>query len=240
MSTIHPQFRKAAKAAADAAIEEVKLFCKIMCYPENDILLVGEDPHGIVSIGDDFYNMTDIHVVISQYDHWISIYGSDSILRKVIWQWYDWRTEWYNKHPRMEWVNTKCANVLTGEICYNLPPVQKGEVCSMAVAFKTIANGIFEGIYDYAYNEFVSPHFSAGRNRFIKEEVECWLRIREPDNTHDINLKSWLMGCPVEGLREATPEYEKSEGLRRKEASEMLEQVKGNLGKLIDEENGGF
>jgi hypothetical protein len=41
-------------------------------------------------------------------------------------------------------------------------------------------------------------------------------------------------------LREATPEYEKSEGLRRKEASEMLEQVKGNLGKLIDEENGGF
>ena len=81
--------------AVVAAREEIRLFCRILGYPNNDLNhLIGDDPHGIVDMqeGYRYFNMTDIHVLIADYARWLSIYKDNQTLRKVVDEWYYWKT----------------------------------------------------------------------------------------------------------------------------------------------------
>jgi len=73
----------------------VEAFCEIMDYNPRDVDFVGNDPFGIVGIADDFWNMTDIFYVISEYDKWKEKYGDE--LQHVISKWYWWSLEEYEK-----------------------------------------------------------------------------------------------------------------------------------------------
>ena len=81
--------------AVVAAREEIRLFCRILGYPNNDLNhLIGDDPHGIVDMqeGYRYFNMTDIHVLIADYARWLAIYKDNQTLRKVVDEWYYWKT----------------------------------------------------------------------------------------------------------------------------------------------------
>ena len=79
-----------------AAREEIRLFCRILGYPNNDLNhLIGDDPHGIVDMqeGYRYFNMTDIHVLLSDYKRWMELYDNPQTLRKVVDEWYYWSLE---------------------------------------------------------------------------------------------------------------------------------------------------
>ena len=125
MSKQQLQCEQAAKNAYVAAMAEVSLFCKILGYPDSQAnYLIGDDPHGIVDIMEGYriFNMTDIHVVLSEYERWLKLYGS---------------------------------------------------------------------------------------NEEIRIQVDAWhfYRLEQKKRKFRPNLRSWLAGCPVRGLRKATPEY---------------------------------
>ena len=78
----------------------VGAFCELLGYPNNNLNhLIGDDPHGIVDIqeGYRFFNMTDIHVLIADYERWINLYHDNQTLRKVVDEWYYWTLEEYEK-----------------------------------------------------------------------------------------------------------------------------------------------
>lgn len=81
--------------AKEYAKNEVDLFCRIMGYPKNEHNdFIGGDPHGVVDMqeGYRYFNMTDIHVLIADYARWLTIYKDNQTLRKVVDEWYYWKT----------------------------------------------------------------------------------------------------------------------------------------------------
>lgn len=71
----------------------VEAFCEIMGYTEDDFMpeyyFIGQrnpDIFGVVFINDMFFNMSNLCLVIGEYDHWKEKYGDD--LPKVIEEWY--------------------------------------------------------------------------------------------------------------------------------------------------------
>lgn len=75
--------------------DELNLFCEIIGLPKSEVnRFIGDDPHGIADImeGYRYFNMTDIHVVIADYARWLTIYKDNQTLRKVVDEWYYWKT----------------------------------------------------------------------------------------------------------------------------------------------------
>lgn len=181
-----------AQNASIVARDEIRLFCQIMDWSDADVYFVADDPHGVVSLGDYFFNMSDIHEVVANYPKLLERFGSNEELSNIIIRWYDWTTDWHNKHMPMEWVKVKRTNALTKQVEYVTPEVQEGKSVSESVLFSTDGYGFQLGLYDKKSNKFV-PY---GRNYALRPvEVKYWMEIREPDDTHNINLHSWLMGA---------------------------------------------
>lgn len=171
----------------------VNLFCEIMEWSKEDVYFVGDDPHGVVSLGDYLFNMSDIHEVVANYEKHIERFGSNEELSNAIIRWYDWTIDWHNKHMPMGWVKVKRMNALTKQVEYVTPEVQEGKSASEHVVFRTDRYGYHLGFYDKKSNRFVS--FGRDYNFFRPNEVLYWTEIHEPDDTHNINLHSWLMGA---------------------------------------------
>ena len=178
--------------AIKAARKEVRQFCDIMGWTDADVFYVAEDPHGVVSLGDYFFNMSDIHEVVANYPKLIERYGSNEELSNAIIRWYDWTLEYHSKHPVMDWQRVERFNALTNETEYNLPPIPEGKDCSKRILFKTKEYGICDGIYDGITKKFLSW----SSNFFYSEfETSHWVEISEPTDEHNINLHSWLNGA---------------------------------------------
>jgi len=179
--------------ASVAARDEIRLFCQIMDWSDADVYFVADDPHGGVSLGDYFFNMSDIHEVVANYEKHIERFGSNEELSNAIIRWYDWTIDWHNKHMPMDWVKVKRMNALTKQVEYVTPEVQEGKSALEHVVFWTDRYGYHLGFYDKKLNRFVS--FGRDYNFFRPNEVLYWTEIHEPDDTHNINLHSWLMGA---------------------------------------------
>ena len=73
MSKFNLDCKVAATNAMQAARTELRLFCHIMGIADNIYNhFIGDDPYGVVDFQDGLYDfsMTDIHVVVSEYEHW--------------------------------------------------------------------------------------------------------------------------------------------------------------------------
>lgn len=174
------------------SLNEVNLFCEIMYWSKEDVYFVEDDPHGVVSLGDYFFNMSDIHDVIANYEKHIERFGSNEELSNAIIRWYDWTTDWHNNHMPMDWQKVEQFNALTKNTEYNLPHIPEGKNCSKRILFKTKEYGICHGIYDGITKKFISWSSKFWYSEF---ETSHWMEIRDPDDSHNINLHSWLMGA---------------------------------------------
>lgn len=170
---------------------EVNLFCDIMEWSKEDVYFVGDDPHGVVSLGDYFFNMSDIHEVVSNYPKLLERFGSNEELSNIIISWYDWTIEYHSKHPVMDWQKVELFNALTKKTEYNTPPIPEGKMCSDKILFKTKEYGMYNGLFD-GKKFLIEPDW---RGAFDPKETSYWMEINEPTNEHYINMHSWLMGA---------------------------------------------
>lgn len=177
---------------AAASRIEVNLFCEIMEWSKEDVYLVGDNPHGVVSLGDYFFNMSDIHDVIANYEKHIERFGSNEELSNAIIRWYDWTLDYHYKHPHMDWQKVERFNALTNEMEYNVPPIPEGKTCSNKILFRTKEYGTQYGIYDEMSDRFISYRNNVCTN---PSETSFWMEIYEPSDEHYINLSSWLIGA---------------------------------------------
>lgn len=78
--------------------DELNLFCEIVGLPKNDHNdFIADDPHGVVDFqeGYMFFNMSDIHVVIAEYEHWLELYKTNDEIARVVREWYYYSLENY-------------------------------------------------------------------------------------------------------------------------------------------------
>jgi hypothetical protein len=234
-----------------AARTEVNMFCEIMEWSKKDVYFVGDDPHGVVSLGDYFLNMSDIHEVIANYEKHIERFGSNEELSKAIIRWYDWSIDYHNRHPVHGWEKVQQLNHSTGETSLNLPeldmdskmvhkrfskPVlivdetdlQKPPYCSQMPA--SVA------MYDYDREDWWLCELGVFYNDTFHVEITHWKYLDWPDDTHCPNLRSWLAGCPVDGLRDATPEWKEEQRKSQEAARQRVEECKQALEDTIKEE----
>ena len=90
-----------------AAQEEVRIFCAITDANFRDTYLVAEDPHGPVSVGDEFYNMSDIHNVIMMYPKLRKQYKTNEAIADIINEWYNYSLDMYENHHDEPCINLK-------------------------------------------------------------------------------------------------------------------------------------
>ena len=224
MSKQQLQCEQAAKNAYVAAMAEVSLFCKILGYPDSKVnYFIGDDPHGIVDIMEGYriFNMTDIHVVLSEYERWLSIYKIKEELRNSVDAWYYYCIDWHNKHSYEEprWVSVKDR----------LP--EKNQ--------KVLWGGYVEYLFIIKFGK-VSEH---GNIEVWNGDINPthWKPIITPEQEAERskgcpNLRSWLAGCPVESLREATPEWKEQQRKDLEIARQRVEEAKQALYQAIEEE----
>ena len=216
---------------------EVNLFCEILGYPKSQVnRFIGDDPHGVVDImeGYRYFSMTEIHAVISEYEHWMEIYKTNEELRKAVDAWYYYCQEWHEKHSYEEprWVSVKDkmpkendAVLVRGEMKNNghadefyVFLVENGEFVS-ATSGRPIKE--HDGFKDYTFTHWkpiITPKQEAKRSKGCP------------------NLRSWLAGCPVDGLREETPEYLEEQRKAQETAHQRVEECKQALYQAIEEE----
>lgn len=174
--------------AMAAAQEELRLFCQICGMPVSAErnYLIGGDPHGVAEINDTYWlNMSDVHVVVSEYERWLKLYETNEGIAKAVREWYYWSLDWHQKHPRMEWIDARKAKPEAHEV----------------VIIRTDAGFMVGGFWDGHYTWLSCVDF--------KGVVTHWCPDVTPDDTYCPNLRAWLSGCPVPGLREATEEYKR-------------------------------
>lgn len=87
------------------AQEEIRLFCEITDCSYEDSFLIGEDPHGPVSIGDYFFNMSDIHTVIKEYPKLREMYKSNDAIGDAIHNWYNYSLDMHENHKDEPCIN---------------------------------------------------------------------------------------------------------------------------------------
>lgn len=218
--------------AVVAAREEIRLFCRILGYPNNDLNhLIGDDPHGIVDMqeGYMFFNMSDIHVVMKEYERWLKIYGDNNGIRKAVEQWYYYCIDWHNQHSSEEprWVSVKDR----------LPEMTKetkgyGESPKVFVIHGDGKIGVMYYCYSYERWEIGGAGMPAPL---------YWKPIITPEQETERskgcpNLRSWLAGCPVEGLRDATLEWQTQRERDLEAAHQRVEECKQALEDAIKEE----
>ena len=176
------------------------LFCEILGYPKSEVHhFIGDDPHGVVDImeGYRYFNMTDIHVVISEYEHWMEIYKTNEELRKAVDAWYYYCQEWYEKHSYEEprWVSVEerfpekeCVN----DGIWGQPVLCKttsGEYRRMRLR----ENGEWQNLEGDDTWKFYCGNVTHWK-KIITTEQEAERSKGCP------NLRSWLAGCPVEKI----------------------------------------
>jgi hypothetical protein len=207
---------------------EVNLFCEIMGLPKSNLnYFIGDDPHGVVDIMEGYYcfNMTDIHVVISEYERWLKIYGDNKGIRKAVDAWYYYRKDWYEQHSSEEprWVSVEDGKPQVGQQVY---AYLKHEKCALAAMYCKGDYGHFWGL---------------NKERPFGDTVTHWKPIITPEQEAERskgcpNLRSWLAGCPVEGLRKPSLRWI-DENLKAQEAArQRVEECKQALEDAIEEE----
>lgn len=210
--------------AKEYAKNEVDLFCRIMGYPKNEHNdFISGDPHGVVAIQEDymFFNMSDIHVVLKEYERWLKIYGDNKGIRKAVEQWYYYCIDWHNQHsyeePRWVSVYAKSPEFHTPVYARTKP----GDEFYAVLSEK-------RGWYDI-------------QGRKESPKVTAWKPIPSPEQEAERskgcpNLRSWLAGCPVEGLRDATLEWQTQRERDLQAAHQRVEECKQALEDAIKEE----
>jgi len=203
---------------------ELELFCEIMGLPKSNVnYFIGDDPHGVVDImeGYRYFNMSDIHVVISEYEHWMEIYKTNEELRKAVDAWYYYRKDWYEQHsyeePRWVSIYAKLPEFHTPVYARTKPGDEFYAVLSER-----------RGWYDI-------------QGRKESPKVTAWKPIPSPEQEAErskgcSNLRSWLAGCPVEGLRDATLEWQTQRERDLQAAHQRVEECKQALEDAIKEE----
>lgn len=184
-------FEVAAREAMKNAEIEVKLFCQIMEMSEDDVFFVAGDPHGVVAIGDYFFNMSEIHEVIVHYEKHIKNYGSNEELSNAIIRWYDWCMDWHHRFPSgwqfidIDVPKEEMYCLVGWEDDFGVPEIEHASYLPKEKCFEIFdKNG---KIYrDYIWKD--------GR------KVQKWLFVpffteRDQKNNHYINLQSWLKGA---------------------------------------------
>ena len=197
-----------------AAREELRLFCRICGMPFGEYtFLIGNDPHGTAEIAETYwFSMTDVHVVVSEYEHWLELYKDNAGIAKAVRQWYYWSLDWHEKHRPMEWNDASKIK----------PEAHK------VVIIRTDAGFMVSGFWDGLYTWLSCVDF--------KGVVTHWCPEIEPDGTYCPNLRSWLMGCPVPGLREATEEYKRRTAKQLTAAHLRVEAAQEELRKALEAE----
>ena len=217
--------------AVVAAREEIRLFCRILGYPNNELNhLIGDDPHGIVDIqeGYRYFNMTDIHVVLKEYERWLKIYGDNKGIRKAVEQWYYYCIDWHEKHRPIEWHDAE--KELPNKFVNNGSVQDWSE--DVVVCYGTSDYTV--GFYHYKTKQW----YRSGDidDSEMNEYIFKWAYISKPDDTYCPNLRSWLAGCPVEGLRDATLEWQTQRERDLQAAHQRVEECKQALEDAIKEE----
>ena len=168
---------------------DVNLFCEIMGYPKSEVnSFIGDDPHGIADImeGYRYFNMTAVHTVISEYEHWMEIYKTNEELRKAVDEWYYYCQEWHNQHsyeePRWVSVNERLPE-------FHTPVFAKAK----------------DGKPFYAVMSERRGWYDIQGRRESPVKVNEWKPILTPEQEAERskgcpNLRSWLEGCPVEKI----------------------------------------
>lgn len=89
------------------AREEIRLFCLITdrCYA--DSFLIGRDPHGTASIGEEFFDMSDIHTVIKEYPRLIMEHKSNEAIADIIDEWHHHIMDIYENHKKEPCINLR-------------------------------------------------------------------------------------------------------------------------------------
>ena len=211
---------------------ELNLFCEIMGYPKSRVnYFIGDDPHGIVDIMEGYrsLNMTDIHTVISEYEHWLELYGSNDELRKQVDAWYYYCIDWHNQNSQEEprWVSVE-------ERLPEMTEETKGYQDSPEVLVCYGNGKIGTMYYSYAYGRWEIGGGGMPAPLY-------WKPIITPEQEAERskgcpNLRSWLAGCPVDGLREATPEWKEEQRKSLEEAHRRTEEAKQALYQAMEEE----
>lgn len=163
----------------------ISIFCQILGYPDNDHnCLIGGNPHGVVDIqeGYRFFNMTDIHVLLAEYEHWMKLYKDHKTLRKVVDEWYYWtmgnqdlrKDEWQDDFLEegrtiLGWFNG----------VYKICQLRDGELWECD-------GGLYEG--DDSWTSLTKLP------KEIADKLEKYRYLHRPDKHRYCNLKNWLMG----------------------------------------------
>lgn len=202
----------------------VDLFCDIMGYNEDgykaESHFIGDDPFGVVFINDDFWNMSDIFYVISEYDKWFKFYGED--LPSVIKDWYDYSLDASARntelHEQDEWFSVKDKMPKPRNL--KVRPCKIGEI---VMVYDVLRN------YDIVmYNEDDETWRSVRDFEvyYSTEDILYWKSVKNPDIKEEFvsNLHSWLLGWRPDGMH--LHEYEEEQ---KKRADESIARLKGIL-----------
>lgn len=219
--------------AVVAAREEIRMFCRIMGYPKNEHNdFIGDDPHGVVAIQEDymFFNMSDIHVVLKEYERWLKIYGDNKGIRKAVEQWYYYCIDWHEKHRPIEWHDPSKV----------MPPEDKERF----KGHKRYISVPVLGRYKDGDQYVMCYQIWRGKSGWVLDcglvdhliEPDAWSFLPNDDGTYCPNLRSWLAGCPVEGLRDATLEWQTQRENDLQAAHQRVEECKQALEDAIKEE----
>ena len=211
--------------AKEYAKNEVDLFCRIMGYPKNEHNdFIGGDPHGVVAIQEDymFFNMSDIHVVLKEYERWLKIYGDNKGIRKAVEQWYYYCQEWHNQHASEDprWVSVK----------ERLPDTKGAEYPYSQSVYVSDGEVVLKARYNYEKDMWVGLTGITHWKPIITPEQEAERSKGCP------NLRSWLAGCPVDCLRDATLEWQTQREKDLQAAHQRVEEAKQALEDAIKEE----
>ena len=219
-----------AQNASIVARDEIRLFCQIMDWSDADVYFVADDPHGVVSLGDYFFNMSDIHVVISEYERWLKIYGDNKGIRKSVEQWYYWSLDWHEKHRQFEWHDAE--KELPNKFVNNGSVQDWSE--DVVVCYGTSDYTV--GFYHYKTKQW----YRSGDidDSEMNEYIFKWAYISKPDDTYCPNLRSWLAGCPIPGLREATEQYKAEQAKSLEESRKRTKEAQEAFDKCIAETKG--
>lgn len=219
---------------------ELNLFCEIMGLPKSKVnYFIGDDPHGVVDIMEGYYcfNMTDIHVVISEYEHWMEIYKTNEELRKEVDKWYYYCIDWYNQHSYEEprWVS----------VDDRLPERMTSRDSNGAKIIDCCSKEVFGYDASYKIGRLVCYNHESemweSHDAYTIGEITHWKPITTPEQEAERskgcpNLRSWLAGCPVEGLRDATLEWQTQREKDLQAANQRVEEAKQELEDAIKEE----
>lgn len=225
---------------AAASKTELNLFCEIMGLPKSKVnYFIGNDPHGVADIMEGYYcfNMTDIHVVISEYEHWMEIYKTNEELRKAVDGWYYYCIDWHNQHaseePRWVSVNDRLPERMTSRDSNGAKII---DCCSKDVFGYDASYKIGRLVCYNHESEMWESH-----DAYTIGEITHWRPIITPEQEAERskgcpNLRSWLAGCPVDGLRDATLEWQTQRERDLQAARQRVEECKQALEDAIKEE----